>query len=182
MSSPLTPKLVSSLHASFAKANANLSVIRAPFSLLDRSALAVREQLSSLNIRLLADDPLGPGGIGAGVCTAMDPTGGELGKPRFAFRDLDALLGLHQALRTAAEMATRRLRDEWAAGGESGPAPDPATTSQVGINFVRSFGFVALPSCVTAKEAKDCLAATKWSLAPDEMQVLEKAADEWARE
>ena len=175
----------------FENAGGKMEALEVDFSAVDRGILydGTQEACKDLDITILCTNPLGPDSIGSGFYTALDPTGGETGKPRFAFADLDRLLPLHQALRNVAEIVTARLKDGWddqqaamksdpKSAATGAPSPPLITTTAVAINYVISKGLVALPSCTSTREAGEVRAAVEWKLEREEVAVVDRAAGE----
>jgi len=142
-----------------------LSSVRLPLSLLDRSALELVQECKRLGIQVFATTPLGRDELASGRYTASNPTGGEIAVPRFTLAQLIPLRPLHEALANVA--ARVRSRTEKLVG-----------TTTITLQWVRTKG--ASPFCDVESEAnaKAILMCQDWKLEPDEVAMLDKAADE----
>ena len=102
-----------SLHSA-RSADLKIATNQVEFSLVNRKAMfdGTLEACKKLNIVPLAHTPLA-GGLASGKYTAMNPTGGKMGKPKYEFTTLDKLLPLHNALGQVASMVKSRLKDEY---------------------------------------------------------------------
>ena len=99
----------------FDKEGVKLDVVTGVMSIVDQGALrdGTLDACKRNGVTFMAEEPMGKEGIGSGRYTARDPTGGEMGKPKFEFKVLEPLLGVHDGLRTVGGMVRRRLKEEW---------------------------------------------------------------------
>ena len=175
----------------FEDSGAKLDVLTAELSIVDQRALkdGTLDACKRAGVQFLAEDPLGKGMIASGKYNARDPTGGEMGKPKFEFKVLEPLLGVHDALRTVSEMVRRRLKEGWEEDrekrkgrGEKIDVNEPfgveVTTTQVALNWVAAKGAIPLVSVTQSKEASEILGVTEFKLKGDDMEVLEEKAAE----
>lgn len=184
-------KNVERVVAMFEKNGAKLDVLTAELSIVDQGALkdGTLDACKRAGVQFLAEEPLGKDLIASGKYNARDPTGGEMGKPRFEFKVLEPLLGVHDALRTVSEMVRRRLKEGWEEDRErrkgAGEKIDvneafgvTVTTSQVALNWVEAKGAIPLASVTQSKEAGEIVGVSGFKLKGDDMEILEDKAAE----
>lgn len=173
----------------FSKNDLKLDTLTADFSLVDRTVLydGTLDACKKLGITFIASTPLGPMGIASGKFTARDPTGGEMGKPKFQFKELEPLLYLHDALKSVAGMVRRRLKERWEKEREKKKKkgqkidvneafPTQVTPQQVALNYVSAKGATPVPSLINMKDIEDLIVAKSWRLNAEEMEVIDEAA------
>jgi aryl-alcohol dehydrogenase-like predicted oxidoreductase len=108
-------------------------------------------------------------------------------QPRFAFKELDELLEIHNALKFVSQKVGQRLKNDWDADREAQKKkgkkidindvfPMEITTSQVALNYVIAKGAVPLFNAVSAQDAQEFAKAKEWKLKGDELELLEEAA------
>ena len=174
----------------FEKKGLKMDTLEVNFSLVNRKAMfdGTLDACKRNGVTCLASMPLGLDEIGSGKYTAMNPTGGEMGKPRFTFKELDELLEVHNALKNVAGKVRRRLKEDWDkerdARKKKGEKidvneafPTEVTTSQVALNYVVAKGAVPLPSVFTAEGCEAAVKSAKWKLNGAELEMLDAAAD-----
>ncbi|GMH97758.1 hypothetical protein TrVE_jg9529 [Triparma verrucosa] len=173
----------------FEKKGIKMDALEVDFSLVDRTALTdgTLDACKRNGVVCIATQPLGLDEIGSGKFTAMNPTGGMMGKPRFAFKELDELLEIHNALKFVSQKVRQRLKNDWDADREAQKKkgkkidindvfPMEITTSQVALNYVIAKGAVPLFNAVSAQDAQEFAKAKEWKLKGDELELLEEAA------
>lgn len=74
----------------FEKKGLKMDTLEVSFSLVNRRAMfdGTLDACKRNGVTCLATLPLGLDEIGSGKYTAMNPTGGEMGKPRFTFKEV----------------------------------------------------------------------------------------------
>ena len=72
----------------FEKHGVKLDALTAELSVVDQGAIkdGTLDACKRAGVQFLAEEPWGFGMIGSGKYTARDPTGGEMGKPKFEFK------------------------------------------------------------------------------------------------
>jgi aryl-alcohol dehydrogenase-like predicted oxidoreductase len=177
---------IRSLAKRFAAAGAPLDAVSVDFSIDNISALldGTLNMCRELGIAVLATRPLGVNSIASGHYTASNPTGGEHGRPMFSFQQLDKVLPLHEALKQVGRRVMSRMAEERDGGGDgqtdmadvASILDEGINPTTVAINYVIAKGCIAMPTCVSAREAAEVRAARKWSLNKAEEQLLDEAA------
>ena len=118
-----------------------------------------------LGVQVFASEALGPDELASGRYTPSNPTGGEIGTPRFTLAHLMPLRRLCDALESVAARARQRCEKS-------------VETTQVALQWVVSKG--ASPLCdVSSKANADALVGCRgWRLTDEEVAILDKASDE----
>ncbi|CAM9274446.1 unnamed protein product [Phaeothamnion confervicola] len=135
-----------------------------------------------LGVIPIAHTPLGKG-LATGIYTAMNPTGGKTGPPRYSFQDLEPLLPVHNALAEVATRVSSRLSKQQKEDDE-GEAPPPVrkvTTTQVSLNYIRAKGVVPLPGVRTKREADEVIGCLGWRLNGEDVEILDNAYSEYTK-
>lgn len=153
------------------------------FSLTNRKNENVIDVCKDLGIIPFVTDPL-DGGLASGVYTATNPSGGLQGKNKFTFKELEKLQPLHSVQETVAERVRTRVLREMRDTQERfrsryGPPPkinSDITTTQVALNYAAAKGGVPLPEVNNPKQAEEVLGCLGWTLADDEVGMLDAAA------
>jgi len=137
----------------------------------------------NLNVIPLITDPL-DGGLASGVYTATNPSGGQAGgTAKFTFKELEKLQPLHSVQETVAERVRTRVMREMRDIQERyksryGPPPKintDITTTQVALNYIIAKGGVPLPEVNSPKQAEEVLGCLGWSLADEDVDMLDAA-------
>jgi len=173
----------------FEKADVKLDALEVEFSLVDRTAMrdGTLDACKANGVVCIATQPMGLDEIGSGKFTARNPTGGNMGKPKFVFKELDTLLEVHDALKFVSQKVRQRLKSDWDADREEQKKkgknidindvfPMEITPTQVALNYVIAKGAVPLFNAVNAAEAQEYAKARDWKLKGDELELLEEAA------
>jgi len=143
----------------------SLSCAYLRLSLLDRGALELVEECRALGLQVFATEPLGPDELGSGRYTAANPTGGEISVPRFTLAQLMPLRPLHEALSSVAAQARQRCEKQ-------------IDNTTVALQWICSKGANPLLDVASEVNAKALAACRDWSLTPNEVEQLDKAAAE----
>lgn len=145
-----------------------LSCALVRLSLLDRGSLPLIQECRNLGIQtVVAVETLGPDELASGRFTAANPTGGEISVPRFTLTQLMPLRPLHDALGSVA--ARVRARE---------PEKEGIDTTAVAIQWCVSKGASPLVDVGEDSNAKALVACSGWQLLEDEVEQLDKAADQ----
>lgn len=134
-------------------------------SLLDRRKLKIAEECKAMGFQVIATEALGRDELASGRYTAANPTGGEISVPRFTLSQLLPLRPLHDALANVAQRARQRCEK-------------PIETTTVALQWVCSKGANPLCDVSTDTNAKALVACKEWALTPEEVTLLDRAADE----
>jgi len=158
-------KAVARVAEEFQRRGVGLACVFLRLSLLDRRKLALAEECRAMGLQVIATEALGRDELASGRYTAANPTGGEISVPRFTLSQLMPLSPLHEALATVAQRARQRCEK-------------PIDTTTVALQWVASKG--ANPLCDVSSEvnAKALVACKEWALTPEEVSLLDRAADE----
>jgi aryl-alcohol dehydrogenase-like predicted oxidoreductase len=163
------------------------------FSLTNRKALksGLIDACKELSVTPVAHTPLG-GGLASGKYTALDPTGGKIGKAKYDFQTLEPLTPIHEAQERVSGMVRSRLRQafkeqkdlrlkDYRAKPMQGDFNQSITTAQVALHYVIAKGAVPVPGINNLKEANELLGCVGWALTEEEVSILDDACDESER-
>eukprot|EP00929_Paragymnodinium_shiwhaense_P097147 TRINITY_DN58900_c0_g1_i1.p1 TRINITY_DN58900_c0_g1~~TRINITY_DN58900_c0_g1_i1.p1 ORF type:complete len:483 (+),score=117.55 TRINITY_DN58900_c0_g1_i1:62-1510(+) len=140
-----------------------LSCVFLQLSLLDRKLLPLAEECRDMGLQVFANQPLGDDELASGRFTPSNPTGGEIGMPRFTLAQLMPLQPFFLALETVASMARARCER---------PEID---TAQVALQWISSKGASPILDCCEDKNAKAIIGCKGWALVDKEVAVLDEA-------
>jgi len=158
-------KAVSKVAEELRRRGVGLACVFVCLSLLDRKKLALAEECRAMGLQVIATEALGRDELASGRYTAANPTGGEISVPRFTLSQLMPLRPLHEALATVAQRARQRCEKQ-------------IETTTVALQWVCSKGANPLCDVSTEVNAKALVACKDWTLTPQEVDLLDKAADE----
>ncbi|EEC49860.1 predicted protein [Phaeodactylum tricornutum CCAP 1055/1] len=136
-----------------------------------------------LGVIPIITDPL-DGGLSSGIFTATNPSGGIAGSTgKFTFKELEKLQPLHSVQETVAERVSTRVRRDMRTiqdqfRGKYGPPPKintEITTTQVALNYIVAKGGVPLPEVNSPAQAEEVLGCLGWTLADEEVDMLDSA-------
>lgn len=158
-------KAVAKVAEELQRRGVGLNCVFVRLSLLDRRKLALAEECRKMGLQVIATDALGRDELASGRYTAANPTGGEISVPRFTLSQLMPLRPLHEALATVAQRARQRCEKQ-------------IETTTVALQWVCSKGANPLCDVSTDVNAKALVACKDWTLTPQEVELLDRAADE----
>jgi len=155
------------------------------FSLTQRRHLRLVQRCKQLGIIPIARSPFDHG-LATGVYTASNPSGGKGSKIKYPFKVLEPLINLQDAQKKVATKVYERLEQTFLSEREarlqkfksSNPFAKDITSAQVAINYVVAKGAVPIPSVRSVEEAQELLGCLGWGLLPEEVALLDDAAEQ----
>jgi len=156
-----------------------LSCVFVRLNLLDRKALPLIEECKDMGLQVMATEALGEDELASGRYTASNPTGGEIGLPRFTLAQLMPLRPFHMVLENVATRVRTRINKSLRDEGEDERQDIDCT--QVALQWCASKGASPLCDTSTEENTKALIGCKDWTLTPDEVEMLDKAADELPR-
>lgn len=159
-----TAKAVKKVLEELRKRGVMLSCVFIRFSLLDRQALPVISEFKGLGLQVFASGSLGDEELASGRYTPMNPTGGEIGLPRFTLAQLMPLRLLFDAMNSVASRARTRCEKR-------------VDVTMVALQWVLSKGASPLCDASVKVNAEALVGCKGWALTQAEVDILDKAAD-----